>query len=409
MIDTRQLRVYNACIMESGMKKNHFMYKLSPLIIVILNLVLLLPLSAGCGVTASNTYLELLNLVPADLNTDDSHFLVTLVDHASYYQDNGITFSDSQELIYIMNTENFELWNIVYGGFITGYSIYMDRSTIRKEYLGYDITCIDAEIHFEYPPVNGVAAIGRFDPQATAEALSNQGEWPSWAVNAYTTEDYRGVTIHSWGDGLKIHLETRLLPPHIDELGRARPLAITDNYLFYAASVETAKLVIDASQNQHSSLADLPEYAAIANGLAELKTYAAMISDGKAANLCLDSLENGDTQLTETEREILINSLGIPLKKFLTFGCGVGQDENGVYTVIIIYHQSPDDALANVSLLRQRIESVRSSVINIPWSELITETDIRAEGNVLLAKLYSSAGFWANLIYAGDNLLFHEE
>lgn len=401
--------VYNARIMKSGKKIRTFIRLSTPFIIIILSLILIFPVFAGCGGAASNTFLELLNLVPADLDTGDYPLYVTVADHASFYKDNGITFNDSQELIEIMNTEYFELWNIVYGEYVTGYGRYMDSSTIRKEYVGYDITCIDAEVQFGYPPANGVAAIGSFSPQDTSDALSNQYEWPSWAVDAYTTEDYRGVTIHSWGNGLEAHMTTRLVPPHIDELGRARPLAITDKYLFYSATVETVKALVDASQDQQPSLADLPEYAAIANGLAKFKTYAAMICDGTVANLCLDNLENGDIQLTEAQREMLINNLGAPLKKFLTFGSGVGQDEKGTFTAIVIYHQSSDDALANVSLLKQRIESGKSVFQNIPWSEMITETDIRAEGNVLLAKLYSSAAFWASWIYAGDNLLFHEE
>jgi hypothetical protein len=379
-------------------------------IVIILSLVLIVPVFSGCSGTAtSNTFIELLNLVPVDAASGDGPIYFTLADHTSFYKDTGITFSTPEELIYIMNTEFSTLWHVVYGEYITGYGSDMDRSTIRKEYVGYDITCIDAEIQFGNPPYNGVAAIGRFNPGATEDALNNRDEWPSWAVTAYTTKDYRGVTIHSWGDGLKTNLQYRLMPPHIDMLGRARPLAITDKYLFYAASVETVKLLVDASENAHSSVADLPEYAAIANGLADLKAYAAMIVHQSAlANTPIGPGDAWDS-LTEAQKQALADQYGPRLKKYVTFGSGVGMDEKGTYTAIVIYHENSADALANVSLLKQRIENSSSGSTGRPWSERITDSDIRAEGNVLLAKLYSSAGLWASWVYAQDNLLYHEE
>ena len=97
------------------------------------------------------------------------------------------------------------------------------------------------------------------------------------------------------------------------------------------------------------------------------------------------------------------------LKKFLTFGSGPGKDEKGTYTAIVLYHESAGNALANVSLLKQRIETSSSILYNTPWKEKITGTDIRAEGHMLLAKLYTSRLFWATWIYAQDNLFRHEE
>jgi hypothetical protein len=369
-------------------------------------------MTAGCGGTASNTFLELLNLVPADfaVSYGNQPAFFILIDYNFLYQDEGITFSTFEELFNKTDKNKISYWIIGQGSFITGYGRFASTPLIRKEYVGYDITCIDAEIQFGQPPTDGVAAIGRFDPQATEEALSHQGEWPSWAVADYTTEDYHGVTIHSWGDGLSIRLATRLMPPHVDELGRAKPLAVTDKYLFYAASVEMTKLMIDASQNQYSSLADLPEYAAIADGLAELQAYAAMAGSGDIANLCLSMLETGPNQLSETEREILMNGLGTPLKNFLTLGSGIGRDENGTYVAMVLYHENSDNAIQNVSLLKQRIASVKSLGSGEFWNSIITGTDIKTEGNTLLAKLYtSSIGLWTNWLYNYDNLLFHEE
>jgi hypothetical protein len=259
------------------------------------------------------------------------------------------------------------------------------------------MTCIDAEIQFGYPPVEGVAAIGRFDPQATAEALSHQDGWPSWAAAAYTTEEYRGVTIHSWGSGLENHLPDRFLPPHIDWLGRAKPLAVTDKYLFYADSVETVRQMIDASQNQYSSLADLPEYAAIANGLAGLNTYQAVIGPSSLSNL--DSEQGGG------------EAGGPLLGKYLTFGTGLAQDESGYYIAIALYHENSADARANVSLLRERTEYAIPQLIQLPLENLVTDMQIDVEDNLLIAKIYttSPSSLWNSWFYYHDSWLAYEQ
>ena len=381
-------------------------------IVIILSLVLIVPIFSGCSVTsASNTFIELLSLVPADYTSGETGpTFYTLYDFARYYKDKGITFSTFNELLYSDVDTEMTVWLIGWGSDINGYGKYANSTTITDENMGYDLTNIDAEIQFGMPPTNGVASIGRFSPQDTANALKNQNEWPSWAVTAYDTEQYNGVTIHSWGSGLETHLTTRLSPPHIDNLGRARPLAITDNHLFSAASIEAVKLMIDAIQDKIQTLADLPEYAAIANGLTDLKAYAAIVGEGTLANLCLSLLEDESSRLSEEQKTILINSMGSRLKNFLTFGSGMGKDEKGYYTAIVIYHENSDTAQENVSLLKQRIENSDSVMLKKPWSEIITDSNIRAEGNVLLAKLYvDSVAYWAHWVYAGDTLLLQEE
>jgi hypothetical protein len=357
-------------------------------------------LSTSCSETpTSNRFLELLSLIPVTITpTDDVPVYYTLLDYASVFEDTGFTFSNPEELLDKLTLSDFSINIIGTGSFITGFGSNLDRSTIRKKYLGYDATDIDAEIQFGVPPSNGVIAIGRFDPQATINALSNQDEWPSWAVDSYATEDYNGVTIHSWGDGLAVHLTTRMCPPHLDELGRARPLAVTDEYLFCAPSVEVIKLLIDASEKKGSTLANLPEYAAIANGLADLHAYSAVIGSSSLANLPSEYTENPDIEI------------GPILKKYMTCGSGLGQDENGYYIALALYHETAANAQANVSLLRERTEYVFPLITQKPLDNLITDIQINVEDNMLLAKLYtiSPSSLWVQWFYFPDAWLFHE-
>lgn len=377
-----------------------------------LTLVLVLIVTPGCSGT-SNTFIELLNLVPAEVagtSTIEIPFFFTLVDYASYFKENGISnFNTIEELLNQLENKPQEvLHNVPSTGnsFITGYSSYAQNTTIIDKYVGYNVGDIDAEILFGVPPIEGTAAIGRFDPEATKNALNDQAEWPDWAVNAYTVESYSGVSIYSWGSGFETHLQTRLMPPHIDMLGRAMPLAVTDKYLFYHPEIETVKLMIDASQDQADSLADLPEYASIADRLADLNVDRTILAEESVANLCISLLGGDSLQLSESAKA----RLGTPLKKFLTFGSGYGKDEKGAFTAIVLYHENSSIARENVSLLKQHMESSSSITIGKTWNTLFPDAEITSDGKILVLKIHgTNSMIWASWIYEQDSLLYHEE
>jgi len=380
----------------------------------IVTLLLVLIMAPGCSGT-SNTFTELLNLVPAEVagtSTIETPFFFTLVDYTSYFTENGISnFTTIEELLNQLDNKPHDVLHNMPGtgdSFITGYGSYAQYTTITDKYVGYNVGDVDAEIQFGYPPREGVAAIGRFDPEATNNALNDQSEWPDWAVDAYTVESYNGVSIYSWGSGFETHMQTRLMPPHIDMLGRARPLAVTDKYLFYHPEKETVKRMIDASQNQANSLADLPEYASIANRLADLNVDRAILAEGSVANLCVTSLE--EYPISELVKTNLIEKMGTPLKKFLTFGSGYGKDEKGAFTAIVIYHENSSIARENVSLLKQHMENSSSVTIGKTWNTLFPDAEITSDGKILLLKIYgTNSMLWASWIYEQDSLLYHEE
>jgi hypothetical protein len=322
-----------------------------------------------------------------------------LVDFASYREDNDVSLTTSGNRPmtfgeYLDIILDDEVGKRLMGSDIIGYGRYaLTWGGSLEKYLGYNFTDVDAEIEFGFPPHNSVAAIGRFDPSETGNALSHQEDWPAWVKEAYVAEEYKGVTIHSWGDGLETHLDSTLVPPHVDLLGRARPLSVTDKYLFYAASVPEIQAMIGASQDKQDSLADLPYYASVANKLSGLHVYQAMIGD--------EFYINGDLQYEGIYP-------GPRLKNFMTFGMGLGRDEKGVFTAVVLYHENADNAEANVSLLQERIQSTSSTEANRPWHEIITDSDIYVEGNVLFAKLYSGSFSLWTMVYVQDTLLLHE-
>ncbi len=98
------------------------------------------------------------------------------------------------------------------------------------------------------------------------------------------------------------------------------------------------------------------------------------------------------------------------LKPYGSFATGAGRDDRGQYMVVVLVHSSERAAQQNVELLRRRIEEAQSLWTNEPWSDFFEEMEIRAEGEVLLGKLWGerTGSLWLRFILNRDPLLLHE-
>lgn len=273
-----------------------------------------------------------------------------------------------------------------------------------------------------HPPDTTVAAIGNFDSRATRDALNNRDEWSEWATANYTCEVYLGTLIHSWNGGEKIHLRSRLTPPHLDQLGRAFPFAVYGDNLFIANRLEDVKLMIDTSLNDYPSLADLPEYVQIVTNLHELGATAIILppkhieyffpsleyySSKWEANRWMYSMEFPVTPDDFEDRDFVPGPL---LRKFTAFGTGIGTDEKGDYIAIVLIHDNPEDAIENVALLQQRVEIGDSVNLGHAWNKVIYDTVIYSKDDVLLAKLYTTkTHLWISWFKDFDSLLICEK
>jgi hypothetical protein len=381
---------------------------------------LLVPMSSGCtGPNEKNRYMELLHLLPA--TTGDSGCFV-VIDDELFRQANGISLYNSNNEK-ISQEEYFEIIlakvgdkTLIVEDVVTLCSqyagpFYILPAAMKEQYVGYDSTYVDAEINnytawpyshnysgvrFIPLPDILVAAIGRFSPQATVKALDDHQGWPAWAVDNYVSTDYKDIQINSWIDGNKFHIQDPYSPPHLDQVGRARPFAVTDKYLFVGTSEEAVKSLIDTSMNEAKVLADIPEYSIVAKELYKLDArMAAIIGDAVHTNGYWEDYEDNH---------------GPFLKKFLTFGTSFGKDDKGDYMALVLLHENSDSALDNVTLLERRINTWGSDSYLKPWNELIYDTEIHAEGKILTAKLYTNVpGLWVTWFTSQDNLLIHEE
>jgi hypothetical protein len=393
---------------------------------LVTSLLPVIPLAGCSGKTPpdNNRFIELLKLLPATEKGGG----FALIDYELWRQVNGISLFNSngqeitrEEYFDIISHKpdlfGFESW--AFSNYYGGGGNYADTSPMQDKYIGYDVMDINAEINndvvlsrlkigpggsfIDSPPdfldvqEMKMAAIGNFNPKDTSNALNNRDEWPPWLIDGYTQERYRNVTINNWVGGNENHLQNRFGPPHLDSLGRARPLAVSDGHLFVGSSVNAVKTMIDANQGKSSTLADIPEYALVAQGLYDLNSkIAGVIGDGDLVNWYWKN--SGGYK-------------GPLLKNYLSFGSGFGKDEKGEYIALVLVHDNPDDAIKNISLLEQRIDASFREDINFNTENLTIETkkmsdyiydkQIYTEGRVLLAKLYTNdpllwAGWFTN-------------
>ncbi|MBN1161305.1 MAG: hypothetical protein JXA17_05115 [Dehalococcoidales bacterium] len=354
-----------------------------------------------------------------------------LIDHKSCFEKGGIslytpdgeTISLKDLIVFIINElpeeRLSELANIWLGSFYTGYGRFTASFTMHDEYIGYDFADVDAEISNvefifieealgdSYVYKTMVAAIGKFKPEKTGATLNNREEWPEWTRANYTTENYQDITIHNWYSGNETHVKDRFNAPHLDQLGRALPIAITDGRLFAASTVQDIESLIDSSLENIPSLADVPEYALAAQALYELGASIAIIAD--------DVLAYGYTMY-------IVHDKGQPLNSYLTFGTGYGKDERGYYIALALLHDSPLQAIENAKILNQRVQNAifpsdyntlevflgGQDIDFIHGNDVIYDTEIFTKGVVLMAKLYTEdPELWYSWLASGCTLLGH--
>jgi hypothetical protein len=357
-------------------------------VILLLTVTTFLPFN-GCtcdDTQVSTTFMELLKLAPADTLSNGE---IILINYSKIWEDSGISFyrKDGSK----MNREEtldglLSITTHIPGDKAFNFSSFysgMDKSAIispiQTDTLGYNIV---ADVHAEiiqgyyYNNFNMVAMIGNFSLQATRDALQNQGDWPEWAVEDFSTESYLGIPIYSWGDNTDISSSdfySSYLPPHLDDNGIARPLAAMDGYMLIGGTEDIVKTMISSVKGETPSLADVPEYALIAEAMDSFDVYAVMMSVR------------------------MIRSLILPLGQYLAVGYGDGNNEQGNYSAVVAVYDNEDMAKESASILEETLKEVA-----IKWNTGSEFADIRCDGRVLIATLYineNTLGYsWNSLV-----------
>ncbi len=299
-----------------------------------------------------------------------------------------------------------------------GYTPWEPARQDHKQYLGSDIRNEDQTLVAGVLPEQMEVLRGRFDPTAFDRALSTcSGE----CTPPDTQEEYKGVTVHSWGEDFESDLTKRLAPPAFDQLGRGGRIAVQDSYVFRTVWTDGMKALIDASLDKRPSLADWEDYRLVTQGMSELAAYGMFLSDQtQGFEQMLEAIAEGFS-MTMNDQVCLRVGAEVQrqpmLRRYQVFATGVGKDEMGNYTALVLVHSDEGSATENAVLLRKRIEEVTSGVrvgsTLKTWAELFdtNRIEVDVKGRVLLAKLRPTERtppYWLDWVLQQDPLLLHE-
>jgi hypothetical protein len=402
-------------------------HKLVCFLLMLVILVSVVPFSGCALITGEDTsqkddlFMQLLSLLPASA-ADRGAFL--LIDYDKCFKANGVSLnatndaSLNREQIYkfifsITEKDSSKLNFIGLGSYYTGFGRDILVSPVSTDNTGYDFTSARAEIldvwqrglfsrnnpasdqnTASFNKKRIVAAIGDYSTQKMRTAFNNQAAWPPWAIENYSSEDYRNIPVYSWGNADEHHWNDKYDQAFVDEMGRASPIATDNEHLFVASSTDEIKAMIDASQNRGISLADIPEYALVAQSLNDLNVSIAVISTA--------SLHQVD------EKNQFVKDY--PIIPYLIMGTDIGADEKGSYIVEIFVQLNSTEAKKNVKYFNDRtyakvtskepkyggwenyfISGASGELVDVTRSmhDYFTEIRIWSQGRVVISKLYT--------------------
>ena len=281
------------------------------------------------------------------------------------------------------------------------------------QYLAFDVRNMDESI-VGGPLDSRMEVIrGRFDPQATDEALKTCSECP-----APSREEHRGIPYYSWGEDYARNEQLKFAPPAFDRRGRGGRIAALDEYLFRTLGDSEMKALIDTNLNKGPSLADVAAFRVLANRMSRLGAYTMFLSDDVeiwGLPGYVESLKVNEyyTQAEMEEKERILAASGPWLRPYEAYATGAGKDEDGSYMALVLVHADDTSAEENVGLLRRIIEEERSVHYDTPWSDYIDadRSEIHSEGRVLLAKFKlrsAYVGLWIDWVHLLDSLILYE-
>ncbi len=375
----------------------------------------------GCGGTSDNPFLEMLKLIP---DTDDTRYSVYISDHARIRELYDVTLPSSDADAEVMEEYIIALVGGIYVphrladcSFISGFGPrqYALYSPIRRQNIGFGPLDVDVDISAGVPPLVFEAIKGSFSLSVIEDALSQYDEsiMPE-------TSSYQSVVIYNWGPD--IHLDTRLMPPAFDQLGRGETIAAQDEYIFRVLDKDNMELMIDTSQGREDSLADNSDFSLMATALSEMGAYSCFMSDQV---LCINNEEilgllaaniqsgTGISEMTVAEivqllkEDIVSAAAGQLLSFYRTYATGIGEDDEGPFMTMVFIYDSPEQASSNVDIFRQQIMSGFSWWTDAPWQAVIDISEVWAEGRSLRVKLRGDIVFdWLSIVDARETLLW---
>ena len=377
--------------------------------------LVLLVAGVGCG-GEPTVYEELLGIIP---DTEETRSFVLINDYALAREQFDISLPGPEVgvravvayVYYVYGRGAVEYPRLGLASFISGYGPYAKiTNPMFRQHFAFDARNVGQSVLAGEPPREFEVVRGSFAPKVTEETLKACA-----GCQAPLRGEHRSVSFYSWGGDLEGSQEMAFALPAFDQDGRGGRIVVQDEYVFRTTVTSDLEALIDASLGQRRSLADVEEFRLLAKGASELSAYSVLFSDQtQGAIETVQALAIGS--LTEEDWNTINRAFeqSLLLRPYQAFATGVGRESieqplSEQYMVLVLVHADGASAEENTGLLRQRILETTSLLTGQPRTELVSRMEIRAEGRVLLAKLYGGiVAQWFDWVRYRDPLLVHE-
>jgi hypothetical protein len=266
-----------------------------------------------------------------------------------------------------------------------------------RDSFGFTIVDADQSIELGLRGESWQAVRGRFDQQVIIDALHNDSDFNE-SLQDLT---HNGFDYFAWAGGPATEGSS---------CGRGT-IAAEGDFVYWASTEEQMRQMIDSVTNKAMSAADMAAIRTSMEAVESQDAYAAMTTNLRtpvsAAARMRAGVDAPPELIADLEDELRQQPLLAPYRFITT---GLGHDEGGYFTVVVLTHEDAAAATENARRLEQRLASSAASAEGERWGDVFEDVNVASEGPLVIAKLYTDrTGLWNRLALSFDTLLVFDD
>jgi hypothetical protein len=271
---------------------------------------------------------------------------------------------------------------------------YAGRAVALRDEMGFSAADLDASASSGEPPDIAVVFAGRIDEDAVAEAVAEDPRFGD-VVEEVEAE---GRPYWSWGEDGAIDVES---VSDLRRIGESLRLAVVDGGAVLTRLADTMEDHLALEGGEGRSLADDEDVSAVAAVLDDQGALAALIADEP---LGFDPSIVGRADDPGVVEELLEEAAALPT--YRVFGTGVADVDGRSTLVVVLVYGDAETAAEAVPVLQARFDEGESFATRQPWTELVTDAEVVADGRVVIATgTVERPNLWQQVVFRRDSLL----
>jgi len=333
------------------------------------------PPTAAATPEPQSAFSQFLRFVP---DRPEYHQYLTFGDAAAWHASWGIPRIANKEQLDSLERDARAYWLNIWPrqanppGFLLNYLFTDDQRGVY----GFDLFNLDSYLVAGYPPDSITVAGFSVDPEQIASALTATG---------YQAEKLeQDGTLHRLNGDYQVDLDA---PTKTGQLGDLNRIALLDDEMVVGKADSPVLAALAAYDDRIPSLADDPQYAALAQALDDPALAStgpltgAIVMDDLETTLhesVVASLGSGATK-QEVDERLAELSEGPQLPAYSLVAFATRHQEGATYLILALLLNKGADAQAAADLLADRLRNYVSAVDKRPLSEMWAERGAKVE------------------------------